>query len=367
MHEADQEATDLGGLAGRLASHPVEAAEQLAPRSDKSRLLRAGGLLLGVLVVGTAFIASYVGALHEPQPRDIPVGVVSADAGARTLLGQLGQRTNRLRTTVFATAQDADRALADRRVYAVLASDPAAHGLRLTVASGAAPGIADVVTQTVGAATNVAHVPLAVRDAHPTSASDPRGLTPFYLVVGWLLGGYLAATALAVVLGTVPRGPVRLGTRLAAFAAFAVLSGLAGALLTGPGYGIWPAHLGALWLTGSLVVFAAAAVTAALESWIGLIGTGAAMLLLFVLGNPGSGGVYPPELLPTFFRTMHDWLPTGMAVELVRAVEYFGGGGAAWPLVGLVLWSVGGLAALQGATLAYPGRHPRPAPEPAAG
>jgi hypothetical protein len=365
VYEVDQETSDLGGVAGRLTGRPEEAA--LPPRSSKSRLVRAGALLLGVLLIGTAFIASYVGALHEPQPRDIPVGVVSADTNARALLGQLGQRSNRLRTTVFATAQDADRALADRRVYAVLATDPASHGLRLTVSSGAAPGIADLVTQTVGAATSAAHLPLAVRDAHPTSASDPRGLTPFYLVVGWLLGGYLAATALAVVLGTVPRGPVPLGARLAAFAAFAVLSGLAGALLTGPGYGIWPAHLAALWLTGSLVVFAAAAVTAALESWIGLLGTGIAMLLFFVLGNPGSGGVYPPELMPAFFRGMHDWLPTGMAVELVRAVEYFGGAGTAWPLVGLVLWTVGGLAVLQGAMLAYRGRHPTPAPQPAAG
>jgi len=144
------------------------------------------------------------------------------------------------------------------------------------------------------------------------------------LVVGWLLGGYLAATALAVIVGTVPRNGLRLAMRLGAFVAFAFLLGLAGALLTGPGYGIWAQHFGTLWLTGTLVVFSAAVLTAALESWVGLVGTGLAMLVLFVVGNPGSGGVYPPEFLPGPYRGLHAWLPTGQATDLVRAVELTG-------------------------------------------
>jgi hypothetical protein len=87
------------------------------------------------------------------------------------------------------------------------------------------------------------------------------------------------------------------------------------------------------------------AVTAALQSWLGLAGTGVAMLLLFILGNPASGGVYPPEFLPGLFRDLPGWLPTGQATELVRAVEYFGGAASAGPLAGLVLWLLAGLAA----------------------
>src|SRR6266550_1498705 len=51
--------------------------EHEAPRSKGTWLVRASALLAGVLLIGTAFIASYVGALHEPQPRDVPIGTVT--------------------------------------------------------------------------------------------------------------------------------------------------------------------------------------------------------------------------------------------------------------------------------------------------
>ena len=337
-----------GTVLGRLGHVPEHEASQ----SSGSWLGRTTVLLVGVFLVGTAFIAFYVGALHQPQPKAVPVGVVSGDIGAQALLTQIRHGTDQLDAKVYPTAGDADRALAARRIYAILDTDLATEGLRVTLAGGAAPGVADLVTQVVSTAAGAARIPLSVRDVHPPAAKDPRGLTPFYLVVGWLLGGYLAATALAVILGTVPRGAVRLGMRLGAFAAFAVLFGLAGALITGPVYGIWSAHFAVLWLVGALVVFAGASITAALESWVGLVGTGVAMLLLFILGNPGSGGIYPPEFLPGFFRGMHGWLPTGIATELVRAVEYFGGDTTGWLAAKLVLWTVLGLATVLTATLA---------------
>lgn len=344
----------LTRMMGRLGHVP----EHEAPRPVAGWLGRAAALLAGVLLIATAFIASYVGALHEANPRAVPIGVINGDIGAQALLTSLAAGQNPFATTTYQDTTDADRALADRAVYAVLDTDPVNDGLRLTVAGGAAPGAADLIRQTISAASDAARMPLAVRDSYPPAARDPRGLTPFYLVVGWLLGGYLAATALAVIVGTVPRSGPRLAMRLGSFAAFAVLLGLAGAVLTGPGYRIWPGHLLALWLTGTLVVFAAAALTAALESWVGLVGTGLAMLLLFILGNPGSGGVYPPEFLPGPYRGLHAWLPTGQATELVRAVVYFGGHAVARPLAGLAAWSVAGLVAILAATLVLGRRHP---------
>jgi hypothetical protein len=323
-------------------------------------VVRAGALLLGVLAVSVAFIASYVGALHAPQPHDVPVAVVSSDVNAQALLSSIGQQPSRLAARSYPTSADADRALDERAVYAVLRSDPVTSGLALTVAGGAAPGVADLITQTLAQAAGAAQIPIAVRDAHPPAAGDPRGLTPFYLVLGWLLGGYLAATALAVILGTVPRNLARLGMRLGAFAVFAALLGLAGVLVTNWGYDIWTQHTVALWLAGTLIVFAGAALTAALEGWVGLIGTGLAMLVLFILGNPGSGGVYPPEFLPAFFRDLHRWLPTGQATELVRAIEYFAGRAIGWQLTGLMSYAALGLVVLFGATVTLGHRHSAP-------
>src|SRR5438874_5551357 len=340
----------MGGL-GHVPEHE-------APRPVAGWLGRATALLVGVLVIGTAFIASYVGALHQASPKAVPIGVTSDDIAAQALLRELPNSP--LRTVVYPDLAGATTALAERSVYAVLDTDPVSDGLRLTLAGGAAPGVADLIQQTISPVATSAHIPLVVRDSYPPAPRVPRGLTPFYLVVGWLLGGYLAATALAVIVGTVPRNGLRLAMRLGAFVAFAFLLGLAGALLTGPGYGIWAQHFGTLWLTGTLVVFSAAVLTAALESWVGLVGTGLAMLVLFVVGYPGSGGVYPPAFLPGPYRGLHAWLPTGQATDLVRAVEYFAGRGARGPVAGLVAWSVLGLVAILAATFVLGRRHPRP-------
>jgi hypothetical protein len=352
------EPTPAGGRPRRQSMFGGHVPEHGRPRGGAAWLVRASLLLAGVLLIGTAFIASYVGALHEPHPRDVPIGTVEGDTGAQALVAGLGEASP-FALTVYPDGAAADRALAERRVYAVLDTDPVADGLRLTLAGGAAPGVADLIRQALGAAATTARIPLSVRDTHPPAGRDPRGLTPFYLVVGWLLGGYLAATALAVIVGTVPRNGPRLGMRLGAFAVFAVLLGLAGALITGPVYGIWSHHLVALCSAGTLVVFTSAAVTAALESWIGLAGTGLAMLLLFIVGNPGSGGVYPPEFLPGLFRDLHRWIPTGQATELVRAIEYFGGQAIARPATGLAAWAAASLLAVLGATLTVGPRKPR--------
>ena len=39
-------------------------------------------------------------------------------------------------------------------------------------------------------------------DVTPTGSQDHESLTAFYLIVGWLVGGYLVASLLGVTLGT---------------------------------------------------------------------------------------------------------------------------------------------------------------------
>lgn len=312
---------------------------------------RSTALLFGVLVLGLAFIASYVGALHAPKPRALPVAVVEGDAPARTLLAAT---TPALATRVYPDAAAATDALARREVYAILATDGSstAGGLALTLASATAPGAADTISRAVTAAAAAGQVPLSVADTHPLADGDPRGLTAFYTVVGLLVGGYLAATALAVVLGTVPRDLDRLGLRLGAFAVFALLLGLGAALLVGPVYGIWHQHFVGVWLATALIAFVGACLAAALEAWLGLVGTGVAMLLLFILGNPGSGGIFAPQFLPGAYGSMHWWNPTGLATDLLRGVAYFDRRAIGWPVTGLMIWGVASILAVLGATAA---------------
>ncbi len=312
---------------------------------------RTVAVLGAVLVLATGMIWAWIGGLHSPQAKNIPVAVVASDPVARAALVAVRQNTDVLEAKVYSSAADASNALNKHQVDAILASDATLlGGLNLTVASGSGPGVADTVATTIGSAAQNVNVPLAIEDVYPLSAGDSRGLTPFWLTLAWILGGLLAAVALGIAIGTVPRDLDRLGMRLGALAVFSLLLGLLGAVFAGPFLGVWHKHTVGLWLAGSLITFTAALIASALQSWLGLWGVGLAAVLMLVLGVPGSGGPVAAPFLPGFFRGMPRWLPNGLGTDLVRGVEYFGRNANTWSITGLTLWSLASILALVGAT-----------------
>ncbi|WFE96366.1 hypothetical protein [Micromonospora sp. WMMD987] len=313
-------------------------------------LPRTVALLVGTLVLATAFIAAYVGALHQPHPRDVPVGVVAGDQRAESLLAAVRARTDTIEPVGYDSPGAADDALTARQVYAVLTSAPDGT-LTLATASASAPAATELVTGVLTPAAQQARLPLTVTDQVPVSPDDPRGLVPFYLAVGLVLGGYLASTALGVSLGTAPRGLRRAGLRIGSLAVHALLLGIIGAVLVGPVLGVWDHDLVAVAAVGVLTVFTAAMVATAVQGWLGLLGTGLVILLLVVLGNPGSGGIYAPEFLPAALRGMHRWNVPGLATDLLKSVVYFDWRSTRWPLAGLLLWAVLGVSGLLTAAL----------------
>ncbi|MCO1595106.1 hypothetical protein M8C17_08010 [Micromonospora sp. RHAY321] len=313
-------------------------------------LPRTVGLLLGTLALATAFIAAYVGALHQPNPRDVPVGVAMGDQPARSVLTAVRDRTNKIKAVGYDDPGAANDGLTSREVYAVLTSTPDG-GLVLTTASAGAPAATELVVQVLTSAAQQARLPLRVTDEVPVAGSDPRGLVPFYLAIGYVLGGYLASTVLGISLGTAPRTLRRAGLRIGALAVHSVALGIIGAVIVGPVLDVWNHDLPAVAGAGMLAAFAAAMVAAAIQGWLGVLGTGLVILLLVVLGNPGSGGIYAPEFLPTWLRGMHRWNVPGLATDLIKSAVYFDRRSIGWPVTGLALWTVLGLVALIAATL----------------
>lgn len=308
-------------------------------------LPRTVALVVGTLALASAFIAAYVGALHKPTPRDVPVGVVIGDQRAQAVMSAVRARTDTIEPVSYDNQDRAIDALNAREVYGVLHSDPGG-GLTLATASASAPAATDLVTQVLTRAAQLAGQPLQITDEVPVSTGDPRGLVPFYLAVGLVLGGYLASTALGVSLGTAPGSPGRAVLRIATLAVHAALLGIIGAVLVGPVLDVFDHNVPAIALVGALTVFAAGMVAAAVQSWLGLLGTGLVILLLVVLGNPGSGGIYAPEFLPAFLRGMHRWNVPGLATDLLKSAIYFDWRAGRWPLVGLLVWSVLGVVGL---------------------
>jgi hypothetical protein len=320
---------------------PQKRGRDWAPRSI--------GLLIGTLALATAFIAAYVGALHKPTPRDLPIGIVASDQRARATLDAVREQTNILKPIEYDDPAAAEDGLLSRAVYAVLSSGN--DGLLLTVASASGPSATSAIREVLTTAAARGGIPLRIVDEVPVTPDDPRGVVPFYLNVGYVLGGYLASTVLGISAGTTPRTARRAALRIAALAVYSVLLGIAGAVVVGPVLDIWHHDVPTIAAIGALAVFAAAMVASAIQGWLGVAGTALVILLLVVLGNPGSGGIYAPEFLPGVLRGMHRWNIPGLANDLTKAAVYFDWRSAGWPASALAIWAVIGALGLVSASL----------------
>jgi hypothetical protein len=137
-----------------------------------------------------------------------------------------------------------------------------------------------------------------------------------------------------------------LGRRLVQALLFAVLAGLAGALLAGPLLGVLPGPV--LALAGVLVLLglATALATMSLTALLGDAGVVVATLLLVILGNATSGGVVAASFLPGGYRQLSPLLPPGAAITALRRVDYFGSVAVLGPVVVLAAWALGALLLL---------------------
>lgn len=315
---------------------------------------RTVALVLGVLLLQLAFVASYVGAFHDPAPQGISVGVVAPEGQAERLVTTLEE----LDGDPFDPEAVADRATAEERIEtddldAAVVVDPASTTDELLVASG---GGTSVVTAVEDIAEQVAADQgrsVSVTDVVPLQDGDARGLTGFYLVIGWLVGGYLVASLLGVAKGSRPANPRRAAIRLGATVPYALASGLGGALVVDTWLGALTGHFWALAGLGTLLVLSAATVTMALQVLFGTIGIGLTVLLFVVLGNPSAGGAYQSALLPEFWRVIGGLLPNGAGTDAVRRIVYFDGVGAGSEVVTVAAYAAVGAAVAMLASLRH--------------
>jgi hypothetical protein len=214
---------------------------------------------------------------------------------------------------------------------------------RLLVASGGGASVATAV-ETIAIDIETAQGRSAtVHDVVPLQNGDARGLTGFYLIVGWIVGGYLVASLLGVANGSRPATTRRAVIRLGSMVPYAIISGLGGAIIVDPVLGALTGHFVALWWLGALVVATSAAVTMAFQVLSGVLGIGVTVLLFVVLGNPSAGGAYQSSLLPSFWRTIGPAIPNGAGTEAVRRIVYFDSHGVGSRLLLLVGYLIAGV------------------------
>jgi hypothetical protein len=307
--------------------------------------LRTVALMVGVLVLGLGFVLSYVGAFHAPSPHRVPIAV----AAPAPLVGRLVNELNGLPGQPLQATRAVDGTVA----LAAVRDGSASAGLlvpskgrvdSLLVATGGGAALATAVETVVGHVEASAHRTDTITDAVPSQKGDARGLSGFYLVVGWLVGGYLVAALLGIASEARPTSARRALIRLLLIAVYAIAAGFGGALVVGPLLGALTGHVLALGAVGSLLVFCAGAVTMAFQALFGVFGIGLTLLLFVILGNPSAGGAYSTSLLPPFWRAISGVIPNGAAVQAVRCIVYFGAHDVSGNVLVVAAWAIGGAA-----------------------
>jgi hypothetical protein len=315
---------------------------------DRPAVRRGGVAIVLVTLVALAFTASYVGALHRPVPHDVPVAV----AGPPALAAQI-DRSPAFRAVRSASAADALARIDDRDAYGAVVAGPGTT--RLVVAPAASATVARILRARLQPVlARATGGPVAVGVRHPLPAQDPQGLTAFYVAIGWAVCGYLGATFLGLQFG-MGIGRRRVLWRLEGLAVLGVFTGAGGAAIA-QGISDVGGSFADIALFGALTVLAIGMTTVALQRLLGLVGTGVAILVFVVLGNPSSGGALAPELLPGLFRAIGPLIPTGAAVQAVRNIGYFSGHALGGPLLCAGIWLAAGTAAAFAATFAPPPR-----------
>lgn len=304
---------------------------------------RSALLVLGVLALGVLFIASYAGAFHSPKPKDIPFGVVAPAQVRGEVVGRLdGLRGSPLSARAVASREAAVGRIRDRELDGALVVDQRGRQDVLLVASGGGQSLADAVERVVASAEGAQGRDVRTVDVAAADTGDARGLSAFYLVVGWCVGGYLCAAILAVSYGARPSSPRRAVIRLGVLVLYAIALGVLGAVVIGPVLGALPGSVVGLAALGALVVCAAGATTFAFQGMLGVVGIGVTVLVIVIAGNPSAGGAYPYPLLPPFWRELGPALIPGAGTWTARSIAYFGGRAMTGPLLVLAAWAVGG-------------------------
>ncbi|AZM52422.1 DUF3533 domain-containing protein [Streptomyces sp. WAC 01529] len=319
---------------------------------------RAALLVIGVLALQLLFIASYVGALHDPKPKDVAFAVVAPGPAAKETADRLEKLPgDPLDTRVLKDEATARHQIMHRDIDGALVVDPRGTTDTLLVASGGGTALSRTLTTLLTEADAAEKRTVKTVDVAAASDKDFNGLSSFYLVVGWCVGGYLCASILAISAGSraanLPRAVIRLGT----MALYSIVGGLGGAVIIGPILGALPGSVMGLWGLGALVVFGVGAITLALQALTGIMGIGLAVLIIVIGGNPSAGGAFPLPMLPAFWKAIGPWLPPGAGTWTARSLAYFEGNAITGPLLVLGAWALVGVVV----TLVLSARRGRPA------
>jgi hypothetical protein len=290
--------------------------------------------------MGAVFAASYSLALGRATPHEIPIGLVGSEGSSPGLVAALERGVEgQLAFRPYASAQAAEAAIGEQKVYAALVLEPSPPRLLIASASGAS--VAQLLEEAAEGVSRSEVPGLDVVDLHPLPASDPQGLVAFYVTfVASILGFFTSFQLVANAKG------LSLRSWLAVVLLLAVVGGLLLALVTDPIIGALQGSFAELWAAVGAEIAVAALFCSAMIVLVGRWAVLPTFTLFVILGSASSGGAVAPPLLPPFYELIGRFLPPGATVEILRTVVYFPDAQHWQPILVMTIWLVGALAGL---------------------
>ena len=346
-----------GAMHGATAVGPTTSREWHARRRNLAADL-IGGLL--VTIISAVFVACFIGGLHNPGPRSVPIGLVGSSPQASRLGTALGHHApGAFTVTSYPTEAAALSAMGHRNIDAALV--PSLNRQRLVVATAVSQAETNTIIQVFSAGAASVHVPLTVQNIRPLHPGDPQGLSQVFFVTAML--------APSIAFGNLLIN--RIGPRLNELwhlAMFAVYAVIIAAVATGIADAALGALTGAPWAVfgiGALLAFGSATMAAAAARWAGAIGYVPILLLFVPVGLSSSGTTLGPRMITQWYADLGRALPPGTAQPAIQNVTYFNGNAILDPLLILSAWALAGVIGLVLAAVLHPPVRGQPGQRPA--
>ena len=323
-------------MTGTSLGTPVGHTHHASPVHEPPAAIRATGIIV-VLTVALAILAiAFALPAARSKPHHIPVGAAGPTAASGQVADMLEQHAPGAFAITYYPGEAALRdAIHNRDVYGGISFGT--DGRSLLIATGGSPMVAQMLTQMGNGIAQQAHVPLRTEDLAPPTTNDPRGAGLAASALPITLAGLLPAVALVLLLRR------QVWTRFVAAVVFAVGAGVGIAALLRYVFGSIDDNLWGVAAGLTLGLLAAGLVMLGLGSLFGRVGLTVGALLAMLLGNPLSGLTSAPEMLPSGWGTLGQWLPQGATATLLRSTAFFDGAGATTAIAVLICWVVAGV------------------------
>lgn len=314
---------------------PVVPPAGRPPEDRTMRTIRYVFLFIMPFVMVSMMFASYVGTMHNPHPRNMPVAVVGTGAAAQAAVDLLDAADGAVDARLVATEAEALDLLGARDIAGALMV-PADGGDEATVFVATAAGASQSAT------VQQILVPVAVENAWTVTTQDIAVLPPgdssgtavLFAAMGMMLAGYVPLSLMLMAM------PHLLSVRrfLPVLAGWAALTSSIIWIILGPVVGAVDGHYLHFLGVGMLTVMGVGITQLLFTKFMGPMAVLLGMAMWVVLGMPASNLALSVNVMPGFFSFLHGVLPLPAAGEALRSILYFDGQGVGGHLLTLALW-----------------------------